>query len=507
MPRNVMNKTLLKGWARTVVTVLVALALGACATTPFDFTAHDLSNPRVSVIHRPLHPNPGEAVRVIARPEGLNGGSVSITLTMPGGSHTASCGEGDLVDGECALELAGRDVRQGVGIYLAKIRQGGQEWLSPGTYTFRIGTPPEPDSGAARVIPLRVPIEQTDRSHAVLLVADIDSFGVDFEGRIAFTELGDLVEPLLYEGLLEDPVYRWRDNQIGIYATERAGRVTGYASGLSSRCGADPWPGMAQQGIDVSIETAVADAIGVLHNRGFRDCAGLGTNPAAGALPHFSADVGDPLLFQHELGHALFGLADEYWETTASRRVPPGNPGRNCCCQGGGPVGGNNGGAIPGDPDDPGGIPCVGGLICDGRPWPADCFEAGLACPRIESSCAEPNVFPSRETCVSAAAAIAVHPGIEAEASPDDCQLLCGPEGRECPCDPEQTVWILDRRTPSLANQTDDDLMGTRDRARPRELHGPACALCIETELCLLWERGSDRSEEEARAHCMRPGV
>ena len=492
-------------WSRIAATALMALSLGACSTASFDFTAHDPSNPRVSVIHRPLHPDPGEAVRIIARPEGLGGGSVSVMFTLAGGSHTVSCGEADLVDGECVLELPGRDVRQGLGFYSAKITLGEQEWRSPGTYSFRIGTPPEPDSGAARVIPLRVPVEQTDRFYGVLLVPDISSFEVSFEGRMAFADFGELVEPLLYEGLLEDPVYRWRDNQIGIYATERAGRVTGYASGLSSRCGGNPWPGLAQQGIDVSSETRLADAIGVLHNQGFRDCAGLGSDPGGGALPHFSADVGDPLLFQHELGHALFGLADEYWEATESRRAPPGNPGRNCCCQGGGPVGGGDGDVVPGDPGLPGGDLCVDGLICDGRPWPVDCFGAGPACPRLESSCAEPNVFPSQAACESAAAAINAHPGIEDDASPDDCRLLCGPGGQECPCDPAQTVWILDPRTPAQAGQPQDDLMGVRDPADPRELHGPACALCIETELCLLWERGSDRSEAEARAHCIRP--
>lgn len=488
--------------ARSILVALVALSSGACSTAPFDFTIHDPSvRPRVSVIHRPLHPRIGEPMRIIARPEGLEGGSVTVSLASSGGSRTKVCGPADLVDGECVMAMPGREVREGGGFYSAKINQGGREWFSPGTYAFQIGTPEPPAPGEARVIPLRVPLEQTDRYHAVLLVADIESFDVGFEGRVAFTLFGDAIEPLLYDGLLEDPVYRWRDNQIGIYATERAGQVSDYYSGHSSRCGADPWPGLAEQGNDLSEEIDIADVIGVLHTRGFRDCAGLGTT--GGVVPHFSADVGDPLLFQHELGHALFGLADEYLEATDSRQAP-GNPGRSCCCQGGN-NGGDDGGEVgPGDPGGPVDL-CVDEILCTGRPWPADCFGAAPACPRIESSCAEPNVFPSRAACESAAAAIASHPGIEIDASAEDCRLLCAPGASECPCDPEQTVWTLDGRTPSRPGEADDDIMGSRDVSSPRELHGPACALCIETELCLLWERGSGRSEEEARSHCIRP--
>jgi hypothetical protein len=261
---------------------------------------------------------------------------------------------------------------------------------------------------------------------------------------------------------------------------------------------------VAEAGIDLASEIADADALGVLHTRNQRDCAGLGATTAGGTRPHFSANADDPVLFQHELGHALFGLGDEYRETTASRQAPGGDPRlEGCCCEPGGVVGGEVVG--------PGGIPAPGGVCPDpeapacGQLLDPACYPAGPACPPIASRCEQPNVFASRAECEAAVARAAAHPAVRADPVDGDCRLLCSPGTDPCPCTPDETVWILDRRTPAAAGAVDDDIMGRRDALVPAERHGPACVLCIEAELCMLWELGSDRSEAAAREYCGLP--
>ena len=202
----------------------------------------------------------------------------------------------------------------------------------------------------------------------------------------------------------------------------------------------------------------------------------------------------DPAGFTHELGHALFGLADEYWETTEERRtraedpVDP-DPFLCSCCD---PTLGT--GCLPGLPE------CTGF-----DEFPPGCFPALPVCPPIESTCAVPNVFESRAHCEEAVAEILSFPGLAGSVTASDCHQLCGGALRPCPCAPSEAdeVWIVDPRTPPATGAVeDDDLMGIRDAAEPPERFGPACRHCIESAFCIAWELGRGRSRDQVEAHC-----
>lgn len=243
-----------------VAMTLVVLASG-CEAPPFDYRNHEA--PRVSVIHRPLNPGRGDPVEVIARADpGLGGGIASVHITFlaaTGAIVTRTCLPGDLRGNECTLSVdaevpAGED--HAFAVYSARMEDDeGRLGRSPSGYLFQIGA-----TGSAEgvAVPLRVPFDlhRGRRGFKILLVANEEDYarlgGFDFGAFKA-----DL-ESLLYEQLLEDPAYRWRDDQLGFYGFSRPGVTTDYDSGDASRCGQNPWPGL------VLAETGRFDALGVI---------------------------------------------------------------------------------------------------------------------------------------------------------------------------------------------------------------------------------------------------
>lgn len=470
------------------------LLTAGCPAPAFDYGHH--SPPRVSVVHRPLHPGTGEPIQLVARPDVGSTGAVSqveITWVVSGrGIESRTCGPGDLdAEGNCVATVAPAGAA-GLGIYSASVTDaGGRHGRSPSSYVFQIGNP-----GAPEAFPLRAPFDLLEgrRSLAVLLVRDRESYASDGPA------LAD-AEGLIYDGVLEDPVYRWRDGQLGFYYSPYPGVTRDYDSGLAVRCGQDPWLGSPQQA-DAEADAAFADVVAVLHRKGgYRDCSGIGiVTLGAGARRNFSAHGQHPETFHHELGHALAGLSDEYTESTADRTpdaAPPRDPTISCtCCSSG------SGGTEPG-PD----LCLPGQPRCGVDPLPPECFPAtDLTCPPLASLCAHPNVFPDQASCEAAALAARGHPGVEIPVNPLDCRRLCA--AGACPCEPSDSgaeVWILDRREPPFPSAPDDDVMGVLDGMSPGERHGPACARCLETTFCLVWETGRGRTQAEAESRCLSP--
>lgn len=456
------------GQASGVLALMLLISPG-CRAPAFDYGTHRL--PRVSVIHRPLHPAPTQPITIIARPEAAAGrrvASVEIVYAGDGGLQRETC----LEVAECTLSVPATG-SSGFGLYAASVTDDADtRGRSPSAYYFEIGTKPGSTSWV-----LRVPFDLYEGTQAfnVLLVRDL-TIG-------ALSEFDRHLDNLINDGLLADPAYRWRDNQLAFRAFHDPGITTDRNSGNASRCGQSPWPGVLHEEEDV----LSADAIGVIHRNSAitRDCSGLGgVRFGAGTRRHFSA-YARLEIFKHELAHALFGLSDEYTEPAETRSVP-GGQGRPCCCE---------------DPTVGPGPGCLDPTAACGELWDPACFRADPACPPLGSDCAHPNVFRSPTECEAAAAAADSHPGVELPTSPLDCRLLCG----TCPCT-DGEVWTLDRRTPpTVGTESDDDIMGAYESSSAPELHGPACERCMETEFCLLWEISRGRTQAQAEAHCLTP--
>lgn len=473
---------------------VVLIPLAACVAPAFDYARHD--PPRVWIEHRPIHPVPGDEITLTADPETAAGTAVrtlQISYTDAVGARTIpACApaEDPCVRRVPAAAAAGE--RLGFGSYRARMTTTAGERVATPLYLFQIGSDEEivPGAPAGRAIPIRVPwdLAEQPRAFKVLLVADEPTYG---RSARALSDDGFQhdIERVVYDQLLRDPAYRWRDDQLAWFAFTRTGVTTSARSGSQSRCGQRPWPGLDLLP-DFVRRYAAIDLIGVLHRRSdplFRDCAGLA--PAAGVpggKTGFSADVSRPAIFQHEFGHGLFGLSDEYWEPEDERRVT-GEVLRLTECR-----------------------YCTDMLTTDCVPSPLgedlpllspDCFAAPPDCPSLRGDCRRPNIFPREDECHAAAERAALHPGVEAPADPEDCRPLCR---GNCPCDPPATEYfVLDRRVPAAGpGEADDDVMGAFAGMTAGERHGPACALCIELSFCMRWETGRGRSEDEAWRDC-----
>ena len=445
----------------------VALLAGCSGTTPpFTYAVH--SPPRVSVLHSPLNPEPGDPIELRARAEG--GVEVELNLIVPGRGHQQHTCAGS---GTCDHTFTGAR-RAGGGLYWARVRTSSGDMVrSPGAYGFTVGEIRPPAPGAA---PTRLHVLRSGSSASAALKVAFIRHGNSYPN----TEFDGFLEDLeaVIEGLVTDPAWRWRDNQLAVYLLNRTGQTSDRASGEATRCGQRPF-------ITGTLPAQLADfdAVGVIHdNAGWRDCAGLADSTGGPAL--FSGYGGEPAVVRHELGHALFGLGDEYTESTASRTAPGGDddPVCNCC--------------VPDPVTVIGGNSCLGQTVCPPGGPPASCAVPSV-CPPLEGTCEAPNVFRSEAECTAAVTAINAHPGIEVTPSASDCRLLCS---GNCPCPgaPPQ-LWILDEPPGGVA--TDGDLM--RDSDRAANAHGAACRLCVERTLCERWEtaRGSDATTRSAVCH------
>lgn len=315
----------------------------------FSYTSH--TGPRVFVSHHPLIAAPGGQVQIRVTPDALPSG---LTVVKARAFLKPEGGANQMLD--CPANGDGFrcqfNVPSGAGtlIYRGDIILSDTSIIGSRTsYKFSVANL----SSLAEndLLDVRVPIDFTGsgfpatfNQHArvkTALVQDPQSYSpTDFVAD---------AEATLFTGILADPTYRWRDDQLAFYVFNKPAFVTSYYSGINTRCGKNPWPR------DAGVPSALSgfDVVGVLHRHGgsdhhpegasndthneqsWRDCAGnlirnvaIGSFSAAGGLPD------SPEIAKHEFGHAAFGLGDEYFETTASRNVPSPapTPTPTCCC-------------------------------------------------------------------------------------------------------------------------------------------------------------------------------
>lgn len=296
----------------------------------------------------------------------------------------------------------------------------------------------------------------------------------------------------------------------------------------------------------------------------FRDCAGTAARNTN--LRTFSATGGVPLVAKHEYGHAAFGLGDEYTESEATRRVnaAPMKSDSECCCMPpeGGPTTGTGtvpgtgsgvvvpGGTTPGTVVVPGttggtgtvvtipriprclgegGVPrpprgsAIGLPTCsDTQPLPAACGATPqAACPTLIGDCVQagvwlgeqappgsnpftPNIFTSQTECEAGRTAALGHPGVEDRAQSVDavCHQLCGGSLAACPCG-QTEGWIVDRNPNASSSPSGTNTDSMASVLAPR--HGGTCARCVETSLCVRWQRARGQTASDAWSYCEAP--
>jgi hypothetical protein len=115
-----------------------------------------------------------------------------------------------------------------------------------------------------------------------------------------------------------------------------------------------------------------------------------------------------------------------------------------------------------------------------------------------------PNMFTSEAECEAGRIAALDHPGVEDRALSMDaaCHQLCGGSLAACPCG-QAEGWIVDRNPAASSSPagTNTDTMGTV--LAPR--HGGTCARCVETSLCVRWQRARGQSSSDTWNYCEAP--
>lgn len=565
-----MNRRYLSGAFALVLTAIVATTIVRCdfpvtAFTSFSYIPRE--RPRVFVSHHPLRAMPGESVTIRLTPDlraedgAVQSAKAGLRRLNSDNRDEATCTPtGGRFECQFTLSTADDDY-----VYDGHLElQNGTRVNALVAYRFRAAA----TIGTNEVMPLREPVNTVKDLAATYRV---DTAWVHDPGD-AYTFnafLGD-VETGVYDGILADPVYRWRDKQLAFYVYGGSGFTSSYYSGLDTRCGQNPWP--AESAFRAAFNSM--EVIGVLHRHPttasgvegtvvtqsrtvFRDCAGNAVrNPNIGT---FSLTGGAPQtagVAKHEYGHAAFGFGDEYTESDATRNVPaapvPPLTDTSCCCVSDAGSGGTPGRTTPGGTTVPGGggrvvvpggvgsVQCVrpgGGVgpvlggfggstvglpTCTNPPtFPVSCGATPqAACPTLSGDCvqmqmwlgqlpsasldtARPNVFASQAACEAGRMRASIHPGVEdRDRSLGECHELCGPTTSACPCG-QPEAWIVDTN-PDIASapaMTRPDSMASVTAER----HGGTCAWCVETSLCVRWQRARGDTIDAAWNYCNAP--
>lgn len=525
----------------------------------FSYAPHE--RPRVFVSHHPLKAEPGQRVTIRLTPDlrtedgAVNRATASLRNEGAGTLQQNDCSAQSNGSFACEFTLPAGDGRF---TYDGAIElQNGARVSSLSVYRFEAVTAP----AANTVVVLREPVNNTQGLS--------DSYRIDTawiqDATTTYTRANFFtdVESSVYDGILADPVYRWRDRQLGFYFYSDNGFTSSYYSGFDTRCGQNPWP--AETALRAALNNM--EVMALLHRHPtsrtgiegqvtgtnfinvFRDCAGTAVkNPNIRSFSTTGGLAETPRIAKHEFSHAAFGLGDEYTESQATRNVAPAtvNPlDTSCCCDasGGGigvGVGGggggvvDNGGVVVTPPGTPGGgqsLQCIrtggglgavpgGGLggsrpACSSFQPPPNCGASPQGgCPSLFGDCvssrmwlgaspipasARPNVFATQAECDATRTLAQSHPGVEDKAA---SLGAC----REL-CGPTTAAcpcgvseaWIVDTNPATTAPQQDS--MGTVLAQR----EGGTCALCVETSLCVRWHRARGDSAEQAWQACEAP--
>ena len=554
-------------FAAAVAMTVVRCEFPASAFSSFSYIPHE--RPRVFVSHHPIRALPGQdlTIRLVPNLRPQDGAVTrAVAALRRGGSaehQSNTCSSQTDGTFTCVFRLPAGDadfIYEGF-LDLAN----GTRVKSRASYRFTATAA----LGSNRLITLREPIvdfadlRPTYRVDTAWVRDPMRDPATGAE-QYAETQFIADTETAVYDGILQDPVYRWRDDQLGFYLYSDPGFTSSYYSGFDTRCGQNPWPN------DSAFPSALdsMEAMGVLHrNAGvlglegtntsnlpppvttYRDCAGdavkrsgLGTFSVRGGVTQTAS------IAKHEFGHAAFGLGDEYPESDASRRVAaapaPSFNDPDCCCESddGSVVTFGAGTTVPGGETGVGAhaVWCVqlGGGVSSGlggfgggstglRPctdppmFPMSCGATPqAACPTLSGHCiqpqmwlgqlppasldtARPNVFTSQAECEASRASASIHPGVEdRERGLGECRELCGPTTSPCPCG-EPAAWIIDTN-PDIASapaMTRPDSMASVTAER----HGSTCAWCVETSLCVRWQRARGDTTDAAWNYCKAP--
>ena len=549
----------------------MGVAAGIVACPPLAFTLPYFSyvpheRPRVFVSHHPIRAIPGQAITVRIEPDvrdvdgAVSRGVAQLVRQSDGANELKTCdaaGDGTFA---CTFTLRAADDEY---VYGGNIDlQNGTRVQSRTTYRFRAAA----SAGPNDLITLREPVKKVASladSYRVQTAFVRDESGSS-NGAPLYPE-GDFsadIETAVYEGVLRDPVYRWRDDQLAFYQFGKPGFTSSFYSGLDTRCGQNPWPADAA----FPGQLQPMEAVGVLHRHPtsgasvegtidpaadlatvFRDCAGPAVKAAN--IRTFSATSGSDVaqIAKHEFGHGAFGLGDEYTEPNSTRNVAAAVVNvldTTCCClvpDAG--AGTTPGGSVPGVGVGIGTraltasqLQCVvpGGGIevrpvigttssvpeCPAALPPACGATPQAACPQLQGDCvqprswlpteppagedtARPNMFTSKDACEADRVRAASHPGVEdAARGLGSCRQLCGPGTDACPCEqPEGWIVDVDPSVQPGRGQVPADTMGSVAAGR----HGATCAWCVETSLCTRWQMALGESAAEAWGLCESP--
>ena len=555
--------------ARWIGAAAITVALGSVALVracdpivvgkPTDFSYAGHQRPRVFVSHHPLIPRPGDPliIRLVAdlpSDATVQQAKAVLRSSPTDAGETKPCDEVGGGVFECRFSLSKSGDQPVYGGFLEL--SGGRRVDSRAEYRFSVRETIPADT----LIDVRVPINKTPSSLDDRYRIDT-AFARDPTNYEPDTFILDL-EQILFDGMLADPVYRWRDDQLGFSVFTRDAFVTSYYSGLNTRCGQNPWP------LEVGFPQALSniEVVGVLHRKAtdtrgieggvtgstdgvFRDCAGQAARRSG--LRTFSVSTGvgqSPFIAKHEFGHAAFELGDEYTETTGTRTATPAPTppptDTSCCCS----LGDGTGTGTGTNPDTgTGGVTPIPGLArkrCFGPDGPTESPQLGSAlptcsatntgflgancgakpeggCPLLAGRCvsqtawlgsappvvstARLNVFPNQQACTDSVAQARIHPGVEDPArSIGACRELCGPNTAPCPCSGEDQAWIVDNN-PRTAPTNPRDAMASVSAAGER--HGGTCAWCVETSLCVRWQRALGDDSQKAWETCQAPGL
>jgi len=515
--------------------ILWAAVVVGCKKGPFTYDVHS-ATAHVLPLHDPLLPAVGDPLTIeVLVDTTASVSSVEATVLGAGfGNPSVPCAATSGGWWTCSAGVVAADELL---LYSATARIGGSS-IGSGGVQVDVGAAP----GAARLTyaPL-TPSKTSGDAQIDVLVAAMPS------GGLAAPALLQDFRQVLRNDVFADPAWRKRFRLIRFHTTDQPAITSSYEVGRSTRCGQNPWP--AEPGGPAA--AAGMDVIAVVHRTGpatdgfeggttgFRDCAGSWLrDPDVATL---SAHT-EKAVFRHELGHAVLALGDEYHEPESSRRVdpepPPAPTGACCCCNestGGGPV------VVPGGPGS-GGVsqcldPATGAFVTDGACGgflpggsslpscgtfvvPPQCYDAPIptsSCPPLASGCvaakhflggAPPsgterwNVFPTLASCETARTRALSHPGVpDPTAGLDACRQICGPgTAQACPCvGAGVQAWIVD----VSPNQSTNDAMAVSLPA-PNH-HGSTDRVCLETSLCVRWERARGETVADAWSACADP--
>ena len=296
--------------ARWIGAAAITVALGSVALVracdpivvgkPTDFSYAGHQRPRVFVSHHPLIPRPGDPliIRLVAdlpSDATVQQAKAVLRSSPTDAGETKPCDEVGGGVFECRFSLSKSGDQPVYGGFLEL--SGGRRVDSRAEYRFSVRETIPADT----LIDVRVPINKTPSSLDDRYRIDT-AFARDPTNYEPDTFILDL-EQILFDGMLADPVYRWRDDQLGFSVFTRDAFVTSYYSGLNTRCGQNPWP------LEVGFPQALSniEVVGVLHRKAtdtrgieggvtgstdgvFRDCAGQAARRSG--LRTFSVSTG-----------------------------------------------------------------------------------------------------------------------------------------------------------------------------------------------------------------------